>query len=109
MSQNELEIILTKKKPVGIKNSLNMCNFISSVIMLMDLEPLWDFIMKRISCLPEDDRLTKYMSMTLLSVGMRLYMKDPHIVLNLFKDAIEKITRETISFKLVNRTMSSVF
>ena len=77
-----------------------MCYFISSIIMLMDIEPLWDFIVKRISCLPKDDRLTKNMSMTLLSVGMRVYMKDQHIDLNLFKDAIEKITRETISFKI---------
>ena len=96
MSPNELKMILTEKKPVGIKNRMNMCYFISSIIMLMNIEPLWDFIVKRISSLPKDDRLTKYMSMALLSMEMHVYMKDQHIDLNLFKDALEKITRETI-------------
>ena len=100
MTQNELKMILTKKKPVGIKNSSNMCYFISAIIMLMDIEPLWDFMVNKISSLSKDDRLTKYMSMALLSVGMRVYMKDPNIDLFLFKEALGKITREDITFKI---------
>ena len=72
MSPNELKMILTKKKSVGIKNRLNMCYYNSTIIMLMDIEPLWDFIVNLISSLPKDDRLTKYMSIALLSVGMRV-------------------------------------
>ena len=90
MTDYELIQLLSKKPSVGIRNRSNMCYFISIVLMMMDNTEIWEFIVSSLTNLSKEVIFKKYLSMAILYLVRRVYLKDISVdLINTIK-ALEK-------------------